>query len=120
MVKLSGLKPVEVHPGQPSDYENEGDIQITISQLRPGGKLYEKMLIEEHAKPTIHPRILTSDAIAMPWTELGTVLDRHVFVRDAIRLRIACATTKRTDRTYTQRQGSRSFVRHMWSITRFR
>jgi len=51
MIELSGL---EVR-----DLENpEGDIEIEITGLRPGEKLYEELLIGENPIHTSHPRIL--------------------------------------------------------------
>ncbi len=50
MVELSGLTVKDVaHP--------EGDIEIRITGLRPGEKLYEELLIGDHAEPTTHQRI---------------------------------------------------------------
>ncbi len=51
MVELSGL---EVR-----DHENpEGDIEIEITGLRPGEKLYEELLIGDNPEPTSHLRIM--------------------------------------------------------------
>ena len=35
-----------------------GDVEIKISGLRPGEKLYEELLIGDNPKPTNHPKIL--------------------------------------------------------------
>ncbi len=51
MVELSGLSV--------RDEENpEGDIEIKVTGLRPGEKLYEELLIGDNPQPTTHPRIL--------------------------------------------------------------
>ena len=49
MVELSGLKV--------KDANNHGDIEITITGLRPGEKLYEELLIGEQPIATDHPEI---------------------------------------------------------------
>ena len=51
MVELSGLTVKDQH-------HPEGDIEIEITRLRPGEKLYEELLIGNDPKPTQHPRIM--------------------------------------------------------------
>ena len=63
MVELSGLTVKdEEHP--------EGDIEIEITGLRPGEKLYEELLIGDNPKPTVHPRIMKAHEEFIPWSEL--------------------------------------------------
>ncbi len=51
MVQLSGLSV--------QDNENpQGDIEIVVTGLRPGEKLYEELLIGENPVSTTHPRIM--------------------------------------------------------------
>lgn len=72
IVRLSGLKPyVAGEPGA-----EHGDIEIVFSKLRHGEKLYEELLVSEHARPTRHPRILTEPVTSMAWTELEPMLTR--------------------------------------------
>ncbi|MBV7388032.1 polysaccharide biosynthesis protein [Pasteurellaceae bacterium TAE3-ERU1] len=69
MIRLSGLSlKDEKHP--------EGDIEIKISGLRPGEKLYEELLIGENVHGTSHPRILTATEIMLPWAELSAILTK--------------------------------------------
>jgi len=51
MVQLSGLTVREV--ANPS-----GDIEIAVTGLRPGEKLYEELLIGDNPERTVHPRIM--------------------------------------------------------------
>ena len=51
MVQLSGLTVRDdLHP--------DGDIEIVVTGLRPGEKLYEELLIGENPEPTAHARIM--------------------------------------------------------------
>ena len=47
-----------------------GDIEIQVTGLRPGEKLYEELLIGDNAKPTQHPRILKAHEKFIPWEKL--------------------------------------------------
>jgi len=51
MIYLSGLEPI-------LDSNQEGDIKIEITGLRPGEKLYEELLIDGNPEQTEHPQIL--------------------------------------------------------------
>lgn len=67
MVELSGLTlRDELHP--------DGDIEIEITGLRPGEKLYEELLIGDNPQPTVHPRILKAREAFSPWQELEAKL----------------------------------------------
>lgn len=62
MVELSGLTV--------KDGDNpEGDIEIIVTGLRPGEKLYEELLIGDNPKPTAHPRIMKAHEDFIPWVE---------------------------------------------------
>jgi FlaA1/EpsC-like NDP-sugar epimerase len=68
MVELSGLTLTdEEHP--------EGDIEIAVTGLRPGEKLYEELLIGDNPKPTVHPRIMKAHEDFMPWAEFESKLN---------------------------------------------
>jgi FlaA1/EpsC-like NDP-sugar epimerase len=63
MVELSGLRVrTEENP--------EGDIEIAITGLRPGEKLYEELLIGDNPIPTQHGRIMKAQEQFLPWNHL--------------------------------------------------
>jgi FlaA1/EpsC-like NDP-sugar epimerase len=47
-----------------------GDIEINVTGLRPGEKLYEELLIGDNPKPTQHPHILKAQENFVPWEQL--------------------------------------------------
>jgi FlaA1/EpsC-like NDP-sugar epimerase len=67
MVELSGLS-------VRSDLNPEGDIEIAITGLRPGEKLYEELLIGDNPLPTSHKRIMKAHEEFLSWTALQTQL----------------------------------------------
>ena len=68
MVELSGLTV--------KDEQNpDGDIEIEITGLRPGDKLYEELLIGDNPKPTSHQRIMKAHEEFIPWAELENKLN---------------------------------------------
>lgn len=63
MVQLSGLSVRDAdHP--------TGDIEIAVTGLRVGEKLYEELLIGDNPQPTAHPRIMKAHEPFMPWAVL--------------------------------------------------
>jgi FlaA1/EpsC-like NDP-sugar epimerase len=67
MVVLSGLTiKDESYPA--------GDIEIKVTGLRPGEKLYEELLIGDNPLPTTHSRIMKAHEEFLPWDELQTKL----------------------------------------------
>lgn len=63
MIKLSGLTVRdEANP--------DGDIEIKITGLRPGEKLYEELLIGNSPEPTSHERIMKAREAFIPWPVL--------------------------------------------------
>ena len=63
IVELSGLT-------LKNEKNPQGDIEITVTGLRPGEKLYEELLIGDDPKPTQHPRILKAHEKFVPWEQL--------------------------------------------------
>jgi FlaA1/EpsC-like NDP-sugar epimerase len=52
-----------------------GDIEIQVTGLRPGEKLYEELLIGDNPLPTSHPRIMKAHEEFLPWNELESKLN---------------------------------------------
>ena len=68
MIELSGfLVRDEQNPS--------GDIEIRVTGLRPGEKLYEELLIGENPQPTGHPRITKAREEFLPWDALSAELE---------------------------------------------
>ncbi|WP_449405611.1 polysaccharide biosynthesis protein [Massilia phosphatilytica] len=63
LVELSGLTVRDAN-------NTHGDIEIVITGLRPGEKLYEELLIGDNPSPTDHPRIMKAHDDAMPLERL--------------------------------------------------
>jgi FlaA1/EpsC-like NDP-sugar epimerase len=68
MVEMSGLT---VKDAQNPD----GDIEVEITGLRPGEKLYEELLIGDNPKPTSHSRIMKANEEFIPWVDLEDKLN---------------------------------------------
>ena len=68
MISLSGLTLKD-------DSNPEGDIEIVISGLRPGEKLYEELLIENNSLPTKHPLIYRAKENYIEYSLLMSLLD---------------------------------------------
>ena len=68
MLHLAGLSErTELNP--------DGDIEIAITGLRPGEKLYEELLLGDNPEPTGHPRIMKAREPFLPWAQLQGELD---------------------------------------------
>ena len=63
MVQLSGLSVRDASNPQ-------GDVEIEITGLRPGEKLYEELLIGDNPEPTAHARIMKAHEPFLPWQYL--------------------------------------------------
>jgi len=48
----------------------DGDIELQVTGLRPGEKLYEELLIGDSAMPTAHPRVMKAHDPCLSWNEL--------------------------------------------------
>ena len=63
MIELSGLT-------LKSEESPNGDIEVVVTGLRPGEKLYEELLIGDNPEPTQHVRIMKAHEAFLPWNEL--------------------------------------------------
>lgn len=67
MIELSGLTVRDRN-------RPDGDIEIVVTGLRPGEKLYEELLIGDNPSATEHPRILRAHEPFVPWSEIESEL----------------------------------------------
>ena len=68
MIRLSGMEVRdEDHP--------KGDIEIEITGLRHGEKLYEELLLGNELIPTQHKRIFQAHEEGIPWIKIKSILD---------------------------------------------
>lgn len=67
MVELSGFS-------LRNEDNPDGQIEIEITGLRPGEKLYEELLIGCNPEPTLHPRIMVAHEECICWDELSSRL----------------------------------------------
>ncbi len=68
MVELSGLR-------VRSASQPDGEIDIVVTGLRPGEKLYEELLIGDNPSPSAHPRIMKANEDFLPWEKLNVELN---------------------------------------------
>lgn len=76
MIYLSGLLVKdEAHP--------HGDIEIKVTGLQPGEKLYEELLIGDNPQPTSHPKIMKAHEEFLSWNDLQPELDKLLLALNA-------------------------------------
>lgn len=83
MIELSGLSVRD-------EERPDGDIEIEMTGLRPGEKLYEELLIGDNPMPTSHPRIMKANEDLLGWGELQGALnslDKALSVNDVTTVR---------------------------------
>ena len=76
MVYLSGLLVKDEH-------HPHGDIEIKVTGLRPGEKLYEELLIGDNPQPTAHPKIMKAHEEFLSWGDLQQELEKLNLALDA-------------------------------------
>ena len=67
MIELSGLTLRD-------KFNPDGDIEIVVTGLRPGEKLYEELMLGDNPKPTKHSKIKRAQDPFIPWNQLETDL----------------------------------------------
>lgn len=67
MIRLMGFE-------EKTQANPKGDIEIKVTGLRPGEKLYEELLIGGEEATTTHPRIRTANEVSLPWDEMLSLL----------------------------------------------
>jgi FlaA1/EpsC-like NDP-sugar epimerase len=88
MVYLSGLLVKdENHP--------YGDIEIAVTGLRPGEKLYEELLIGDNPQPTAHPKIMKAHEEFFSWDDLQQELEELSVALDACDTQLIRMTLKK-------------------------
>jgi len=83
MIRLSGLT-------LKNEQNPSGDIEIKITGLRPGEKLFEELLIGDNVLGTHHPRIMRANEHMLPWADLRVLLTKideacHQFDHERLR-----------------------------------
>jgi len=68
IIELSGLTICD-------EENSDGDIEITITGLRPGEKLYEELLIADNPQTTDNVRIMKAHEDFLPWPIFSERLD---------------------------------------------
>jgi len=71
MIRLSGYQPYISDENNKKTNLNSDHIEIQFSNVRPGEKLYEELLISEKSSATIHPRIMKADEVSVGLKELN-------------------------------------------------
>jgi FlaA1/EpsC-like NDP-sugar epimerase len=83
MIELSGLAVKD-------EASPDGDIEIVITGLRPGEKLYEELLIGDNPTGTAHPRVMRAREEAVPWDQLMrrmTALEAELAANNVVQIR---------------------------------
>ena len=85
MIHLSGFQPITL--------ENpNGEIEIKITGLRPGEKLFEELLIGNNVFTTDHPQIMQAREIKYSWKEMEMAIQQIVYAIKNIDLELIRTT----------------------------
>lgn len=70
-IKALAYRLIELSGRIPKDEDHPlGDIEILVTGLRPGEKLFEELLIDGDPESTVHPRIKKSNELSQSWNEV--------------------------------------------------
>jgi len=84
MIHLSGFEPITV--------ENpDGEIDIKITGLRPGEKLFEELLIGNNVFITDHPQIMQAREVKYSWEEIEIAIQKIVHASEEVDLKLVKA-----------------------------
>ena len=75
MIELSGLT-------LKSSHNSQGNIEIVITGLRPGEKLYEELLLSKNPVRTKHPKIFRSNE---PYIELDELIKEIKYLKNLMK-----------------------------------
>jgi FlaA1/EpsC-like NDP-sugar epimerase len=103
MIHLSGLEVKDAH-------RPHGDIEIRYSGLRPGEKLYEELLIGDHALATDHERIMRAQESLLSEAELQGLMSRLKTACDQLDADSAFALMKIVVREFNGSEHSQDWV----------
>ena len=81
MIHLSGFQPITA--------ENpDGEIEIKITGLRPGEKLFEELLIGNNVFITDHPQIMQAREMKCSWEKIEIAIQKIVYASEQIDLKL--------------------------------
>ena len=81
MIHLSGFEPITLE-------SPEGEIEIKITGLRPGEKLFEELLIGNNVFSTDHPQIMQAREIKYSWEKIEITIQEITYASDRIDLKL--------------------------------
>jgi FlaA1/EpsC-like NDP-sugar epimerase len=104
MISLSGLTIRD-------DQNQDGDIEIRITGLRPAEKLYEELLIGTNVTGTAHPRIMRAMEHSLSWDQMQELLHDLIVAMGQFDVHCARELLLRGVREY---QPAADVVDHVW------
>ncbi|WP_303905142.1 polysaccharide biosynthesis protein [Thiohalomonas denitrificans] len=88
-----------------TDNNQNGDIAIAFTGLRPGEKLYEELLVGSDAYVTEHPKIMRAHEECISWNEIGEYLHQLWRAADENRIEEVIDILKACVPDYTPGEG---------------